>query len=187
MNDETDSDDEADDEASQDSACSVWVQEEMGEVVAMFTEAAEQGHMKAQKTLANLYYHGEMETMVETDHTRAFALFIQAAEQGDRGCQSMPGVTYTDGDGCEQSYEEAIKWYSRAQNHVELSCELGLLLKVLKDSDGAIAASRAAIVVDPGHAGAQCNLCFLLQNKCERKDFDGAVAAYRAAIVADPG
>ena len=41
IEDETDSDDEADDEASQDSACSVWVQEEMGEVVAMFTEAAE--------------------------------------------------------------------------------------------------------------------------------------------------
>ena len=54
-----------------------------------------------------------------------------------------------------------------------------------KDFDGAVAAYRAAIAADPGHADAHSNLGILLMNV--RQDFDGAETAYRAAIAADLG
>ena len=54
-----------------------------------------------------------------------------------------------------------------------------------EDIDGAEAAYRAAISVDPGYANAHTSLGLLLKNV--RKDIDGAEAAYRAAIAADPG
>ena len=66
-----------------------------------------------------------------------------------------------------------------------LAWSLGDRLRRQGDVDGAIAAYRAAIAADPGHAKAHYNLGYLLYTK--RRDFDGAIAAYRAAIAADPG
>ena len=63
---------------------------------------------------------------------------------------------------------------------------LGLLLyHERKDIDGAEAAFRAAIAVNPGFSLAHFNLGDLLKN--ERKDIDGAEAAFREAIALNPG
>eukprot|EP00618_Florenciella_parvula_P008499 CAMPEP_0119472670 /NCGR_PEP_ID=MMETSP1344-20130328/4631_1 /TAXON_ID=236787 /ORGANISM="Florenciella parvula, Strain CCMP2471" /LENGTH=275 /DNA_ID=CAMNT_0007505649 /DNA_START=1336 /DNA_END=2161 /DNA_ORIENTATION=+ len=88
----------------------------------------------------------------------------------------------------QEEAEEAIAMLTEAgaQGHTAANIVLGYLLSVERmDFDGAVAAYRAAIAVDPGHVDAHNNLGILLHN--ERNDIDGAEAAYRAAIAADPG
>ena len=59
-----------------------------------------------------------------------------------------------------------------------------LLMNHSEDFDGAEAAFRRAIEINPNYARAHYNLGVLLED--HRKDFDGAEAAYRRAIEIDP-
>ena len=155
--------------------------EEMAEVVAMWTEAAAQGHVGAQCFLGLMYDEGQG---VERDVDRAIELYTQA---GTAEAMYNLGLLLQserqDVDGAEASYRAAI---AADPKYADPHSNLGVLLSNKRqDVDGAEAAFRAAIAADPGYAIAHFNLGILLENK--RHDVDGAEAAYRAAIAADPG
>ena len=46
--------------------------------------------------------------------------YRQAAEQGNAYAQNNLGVCYYNGEGVEQSYDEAVRWYEKSalQNNV---------------------------------------------------------------------
>ncbi len=48
------------------------------------------------------------------NYKKAFALFLDAAKQGDLGCQINLGNLYADGIGVKRDREEALYWYRRA-------------------------------------------------------------------------
>ena len=96
------------------------LQAEMDEVVAMWTEAAAQGHMMAQAHLGELYNTGRG---VKLDLERAVAFYTQAANQGNLGCQYQLGIKCRDGGrGCPQSHKRSVEWLqlAAAQNEGSL-------------------------------------------------------------------
>jgi len=98
-------------------------QEEMDEVVAMLTEAAAQGHIEAQASLATMYYSC---WGVTKDDARAFELCRQAAQQGNVLSQFNVGIFYRDGRGCEQSHERATEWLGKAADQGDADAQCGL-------------------------------------------------------------
>ncbi len=56
-----------------------------------------------------------------------FNELLRKAEQGDIDAQCNLGLCYENGDGVEQSYEQAVKWYTKAaeQGHAGAQCMLG--------------------------------------------------------------
>ncbi len=73
-----------------------------------------------------------------------------AAEQGYSGAQNNLGTCYLGGEGVEQNYEEAVRWYSLAaeQENAYAQCNLGNCYKdgkgVEQDKDKAIEWYRKA-------------------------------------------
>ena len=53
-----------------------------------------------------------------TDKQEAFKWFKQAAEYGYVDAEAELGQCYEDGDGVDQNYAEAAKWYRKAAEHV---------------------------------------------------------------------
>ena len=51
---------------------------------------------------------------VDPDPRRAFALFLDAAKQGNVRAQYNLGKMYRDGDGTEKDFGAAVAWYRRA-------------------------------------------------------------------------
>ena len=100
--------------------------EEMEEAVAMLTEAAAQGHMKAQAYLGEIY---RLDRGVAQDYGRAFELSRQAAQQGHAASQYNLGAAYVNGKGCEQSDERAAEWLAQAaeQGYASAQSALGLM------------------------------------------------------------
>ena len=86
-------------------------QSEMDHAVAMLREAADQGLMKAQAYVGNIYGFGDG---VAKNDRLAFVYYEKAAQQGSAGCQYNTGLRYQDGRGCEQSYERAAEWFEKA-------------------------------------------------------------------------
>mmetsp|Transcript_102249 Transcript_102249/g.292656 ORF Transcript_102249/g.292656 Transcript_102249/m.292656 type:complete len:499 (+) Transcript_102249:615-2111(+) len=89
-------------------------QEEVGEMIAMFTEAAAQGHKMAQARLADFYLNPTGDGPVAQDQARALELYTQAGLQGFDRAQYMAGFCHHQGKGCEQSFERAAEWYIQA-------------------------------------------------------------------------
>ncbi|MDW7771480.1 MAG: tetratricopeptide repeat protein [Desulfobulbaceae bacterium] len=54
---------------------------------------------------------------------------IQKAQHGDAGAQFTLGARYKNGDGVEQNYQEALKWYRKAaeQEYADAQVILGAL------------------------------------------------------------
>jgi tetratricopeptide (TPR) repeat protein len=76
---------------------------------------------------------------------------------------------------------QAAPYYKK---DVELHYVLGIARYNLKDYDGAIAAYRAVLAVQPKHATAYNNMGNVYRDK---GDYPSAIAAYRAAIAANSG
>ncbi|MCA6070689.1 MAG: sel1 repeat family protein [Endomicrobium sp.] len=65
----------------------------------------------------------------EKCRTKQFFLFKQirkVADQGDAWAQNNLGAMYDKGEGVQQNYNEALKWYRKAadQGHVEAQSKL---------------------------------------------------------------
>ena len=90
-----------------------------------------------------------------------------AADQGHAGAQNNLGCNYYYGQGVEQSYEEAAKWYRLAadQEYAPAQCNLGY---AYGEGQGVMQSYKEAVrwyrlAADQGYAPAQCNLGFMYE------------------------
>ncbi len=102
------------------------------------------------------------DAIVETD--KAFALYLQAAEQGHVESMYEVALSYDLGEGVAQDYAQATMWYEKAasQGHVEAQYGLGCLYEdgngVKSDLETAFSWYKKA--AEQGHADAQDKLGF---------------------------
>jgi TPR repeat protein len=75
-------------------------------------DAAKLGLPKAQARMAERYYHGTFG--VEKDLDKSFEWATKAAEGGDKKGQYLMGYAYDQGEGAEQNWVEALRWYQLA-------------------------------------------------------------------------
>jgi len=95
-----------------------------------FLPLAEQGDLRSQVMLANIYASGQG---VPQNYVEAEKWQRLAAEQGATGMQYNLGVSYERGLGVPQNYVEAVKWYRlaaeqgvpMAQNNLGVMYDLG--------------------------------------------------------------
>jgi TPR repeat protein len=88
-----------------------------------YRKAIEQGHVKAHKSLGDMYLYGYG---VGKDFEQAVFLYRKAADQGNADAQYALGVMYYYGSGVELNYEQAVFWWSMAaeQNNSEAQSDL---------------------------------------------------------------
>jgi TPR repeat protein len=72
-------------------------------------KAAEQGHIKAQFALGNIFTEGKI---TPQDYAEGVKWYRKAAEQGNAGAQYNLGLHYYDGKGVPQDYVLAYFWTS---------------------------------------------------------------------------
>ncbi|MEO5330527.1 MAG: sel1 repeat family protein [Magnetococcus sp. YQC-5] len=85
---------------------------------------AEQGSVKAQLKLGQMYYEGKN---VQQDYKKAMHWFRLAADQGNAEARNSVGTLYDNGKGVPKDYQEASKWFRLAaeQGHVLARRNLG--------------------------------------------------------------
>ena len=85
------------------------VRRDYGVAARWYRLAAEQGHVKAQVSLGNMYSKG---IGVIQDHAEAAKWYQLAAAQGDAIAQFNLGVSYVKGLGVDKDYLQAHMWFS---------------------------------------------------------------------------
>ena len=78
---------------------------------SMFLNAANEGHLEAQFSLAYSYNVGRGTT---TDYAKAFEWYKKAAMAGHLVAMNNLGLLYLNGNGTEQNYQQAFMWFERA-------------------------------------------------------------------------
>jgi len=86
------------------------------EAVRWFKMAAEMGHAKAQRRLADAYSSG----LVLRDEKEACKWYAKAAEQGDADSQNMLGFYYLNGRAFPKDEKEALKWFKMAAAQMDI-------------------------------------------------------------------
>jgi len=131
----------------------------MSEVVAMFTDAANQGYADAQYSLGYIYHDGEG---VSKDPEKSALWTWNAAEQGHADAQYNLGIKYGEGDGVSKDPEEGARWTLKAaeQGHADaqhnLACAYAEGIGVTQDlQESALWTRKAA---EQGRADAQFDL-----------------------------
>ena len=96
------------------------------EAIKWCKKSAEQGHTKAQHTLAKMYYKGQG---VKQDYEESFKWFGKSIENGTAKDQYDLGMRYYKGNQVKQDYEEALKWFEKSakQGHIEAQYNLGTI------------------------------------------------------------
>jgi len=100
--------------------------ENMAQVIEMWTNAANQGHTRAQFHLGHNYQTGRGVTQ---DYKKGLPWLRKAAAQGSSAAQYTLGVTYHRGEGVSQDYNEAARWHriAASQGLAEAKFSLGVL------------------------------------------------------------
>ena len=130
-------------------------------------KSAEQGNVAGQLLLGILYF-------CEENYTDGLKWLLAAERQSRKdsifadmvpALQCSLGELYYSGEGIEQNYEEAFKWYEKAaeQGDADAQCMLG---KLYYGGEGVEKNSREAFkwiekAAEQGHADAQCSLGLL--------------------------
>ncbi len=70
--------------------------------------AAEQGHAKAQYSVAHRYFYSRR------DRKKAMAWYLKAAKQGHNRAQRRLGQSYLDGEGVKPDIAQAVAWFKKA-------------------------------------------------------------------------
>lgn len=82
----------------------------------VYAELARKGSTKDKRQLAHIYLNGY--DIIETDYKKAFSLYMQAAEEGDREAMSNIGDAYSNIRGWANTVtldmNIAMQWYKRA-------------------------------------------------------------------------
>ncbi len=86
------------------------------EVVGWWQLAADQGVRRAKFYLVVCYEHGRG---VDSDITKAFACYLEAAQLGFPEAQYNAGFSYREGSGVEQDYQKAAEWFEKAARNGE--------------------------------------------------------------------
>ena len=94
-------------------------QENYGEAVKHFQNAANCGYEYAMRYLADLYWFGDK---VEENENYAISLYKQAAALGDANAMERLGDAYK----FRKDWNNARQWYQQAIDHGETSCYLNL-------------------------------------------------------------
>lgn len=136
-------------------------------VAAMwYRKAAEQGHVKAQTSLASMYFYGEG---LAEDRVEGLKWYRKAAEQGDALASSSLGRIYSLGEiynlGLPKDYlAEAVKWYRKAIEQGDMLAQYSLThlyfyqVGVPKDTE---AVNWIRGLADKGDARAQSGLAVM--------------------------
>ncbi|EHD14768.1 sel1 domain protein, repeat-containing protein [Commensalibacter intestini A911] len=93
--------------------------------IAAIEQRAEAGDLKAQLTLAGMYYTGNG---VSQDYSQALKCFTKAADQGYANAQYNLGVMYRDGQGVSQDYSQALKYFTLAANQGNEAAKMNINL-----------------------------------------------------------
>ena len=144
---------------------------------------AEQGNVRAQARLGNLYRFG---LGAPRDSVAATKWYRLAAEQGDVGAAWDLALMYYDGEEVPQDYAEAAKWFHRAAGtgNVLVQSKLGWIYAegegVAQDYAAAVKWYRLA--AEQGFVTAQFNLGVMYRNgDGVLQDYTEAVKWYRKA------
>ena len=81
------------------------------EAIQLFNEAAENGHVEAQNSLATCYYNGQG---VTKSFNRAVEWWTKAAMQGNVQAQYRLANCYDKGEGVKKNHKIAFKWWAKA-------------------------------------------------------------------------
>src|SRR5205085_8881348 len=141
----------------------------LGDAIAWYRRAAEQGHAEAQHQLSLAHFYGgrahfdvgrwydgaleidknaadnNLELMfpngisVSQDFPEALRWSTAAAEQGLAEAQAHTGMMYARGLGCQADYETARRWYLHAAEQGTAAAEFGL---------GVLYANRFGVDID---------------------------------------
>ena len=87
------------------------MERDVGEAVAWYRRAAEQGFVDSQFNLAMVYSTGED---LAPDEAEAAIWFQRAADLGDAEAQFRLGLLYASGSGVERNYIQSYLWAYRA-------------------------------------------------------------------------
>ena len=97
------------------------------EAVKLLRQLAERGYAPAQFALAMAYFDGQG---VRRDYTKAFEMFLVAANQNYPAAEGMVGSFYAmvkpKQDACPHDPEQAAIWYQRGAEHGNLSAMINL-------------------------------------------------------------
>ncbi|WP_347990344.1 tetratricopeptide repeat protein [Methylomonas sp. AM2-LC] len=88
--------------------------------------AAEQGDVKGQCNLGNMYLDGQG---IAQNYQKAVEWYRKAAEQGDANGQNSLGFVYTNGYGVTQDNQKAVEWFRKAaeQGNAKGQYNLGVM------------------------------------------------------------
>jgi len=89
------------------------------EAANWLTKAAEQGHTKAQYSLASLLSH-------TVSNRAAFKWYNKAAEKGHAGAQFTLGAMFEHGRGADQNIDKAVMWYRKSADQYYGSSQFAL-------------------------------------------------------------
>src|SRR5699024_5483810 len=78
--------------------------------------SADQGYLKAQIYLGNLFYSGNIKLGVKRDFDKSARWYEAAARQGSAYAQNNLGIMYCFGRGKPQNYAKAAHWFRIAAN-----------------------------------------------------------------------
>lgn len=145
----------------------------------LFKSLAEQGNVKAQFYLGQMYEKGEG---VRFDYNQVVKWYTLAAEQGDAKAQSTLGKMYKEGKGVKQDYQQVVKWYSLAaeQGDVDAQYNLGSMYIFGEgvNSDVHQGLKWYSLAAEQGNPDAQS---FLGETYYVKGDYDQAVIWYTKA------
>lgn len=147
------------------------VDKDEGAAVGWFLKAAEQGHEKAQCSLAGMYYDGRG---TDQSFEEAAKWCLRGAEQGNAVAQFRLGMSYGHGWGVERCQEEEVRWYreSAEQGFAPAQFNMGVLYATgagVPQSYGT-ALGWYTKAAEQGYRDAAYNLALLYYNKVTPSD-----------------
>ena len=109
------------------------------------------------------------------------AWYRKAADQGNSFAQKSPGVMYYKGQGLDQSYNTALKWYRMAEENEQTGAqELVAKLKATNPPAGKVSkqCANCGALEAPGGASlkpcARCEAAVYSGKECQKKDWNAS-------------
>ena len=159
-----------------------YYQGEYERAAAIWTQLADQGHVKSMNNLGTMYAQGKG---VSRNYPLAAFYYRRAASQNDARAAYNLGIAYENGRGVPKDDGEAVKWYRQAADRglVEGMNAMAWILATSSDSDvrDGTQAIRWAQAAVQRQASSQ-NLATLAAAQAEMGDFQNAVKTIEQAI-----